>query len=169
MYKRQAYNSASTIEKVIHSVIDQTETNWELIVIDDGSTDETVSLIEKYTKDDPRIHLLMNEVNRGVAETRNRGLEEARGNYIAFLDSDEMCIRDSHMESGISVLVRVWCKTDDYWPVYFSMQEHVKTAFDEEKITIPFNQMDIHIVETVSYTHLDVYKRQADRGKELPL
>lgn len=84
-----AYNSASTIEKTIHSVINQTETNWELIVIDDGSTDKTVSLIEKYTKDDPRIHLLMNEVNRGVAETRNRGLEEARGSYIAFLDSDD--------------------------------------------------------------------------------
>lgn len=59
-----------------------------------------------------------------------------------------MVVIGDHMESGISVLVRVWCKTDDYWPVYFSMQEHVKTAFDEEKITIPFNQMDIHIVES---------------------
>ena len=58
-----------------------------------------------------------------------------------------MVVIGDHMESGISVLVRVWCKTDDYWPVYFSMQEHVKTAFDEENITIPFNQMDIRIVE----------------------
>ncbi len=84
-----AYNSAGTIEKTIKSVINQTEPSWELIVIDDGSTDTTASLVKKLSQKDKRIRFLQNECNRGVAETRNRGLKEARGSYIAFLDSDD--------------------------------------------------------------------------------
>lgn len=51
-----------------------------------------------------------------------------------------------HLSSGVCVLARVWCKTDDYWPLYFSMQEKVKLTFDQEGITIPFDQMDVHIL-----------------------
>ncbi len=50
-----------------------------------------------------------------------------------------------HGDSGVFILVRLWCKSGDYWPLYFSMQENVKLTFDKEGVTIPFNQMDIHI------------------------
>ncbi len=64
------------------------------------------------------------------------------------LDTPEVqIVIGEHGESGIYVLIRLWCKTDDYWPIYFSMQEKVKLKFDEEGISIPFNQMDIHILD----------------------
>lgn len=53
-----------------------------------------------------------------------------------------------HGENGICVLARVWCKTSEYWPLYFAMQEKVKLAFDEKGITIPFHQMDVHLQGT---------------------
>lgn len=63
------------------------------------------------------------------------------------LDTPEVqIVIGEHGESGVYVLIRLWCKTDDYWPIYFSMQEKVKLKFDEEEISIPFNQMDVHIL-----------------------
>ena len=63
------------------------------------------------------------------------------------LDTPEVqIVIGEHGESGVYVLIRLWCKTDDYWPIYFSMQEKVKLKFDEEGISIPFNQMDVHIL-----------------------
>lgn len=84
-----AYNAESFIEETIRSVLAQSLTDWELIVIDDGSTDDTGKVVEAYARTDARIRLVINEKNRGVARTRNRGLEMFRGQYVAFLDSDD--------------------------------------------------------------------------------
>ena len=85
-----AYNSQRYIGCSIDSVLDQTFPDWELIVIDDGSTDETVDIVNAYARMDGRIRLERTEVNSGVAVARNRGLDTARGRYIAFLDSDDI-------------------------------------------------------------------------------
>lgn len=82
-----SYNTASYIAESIQSVIDQTYKNWELIIVDDHSTDGTVGIIEKFA--DKRIHFFINEKNFGAAFSRNRALKEAKGKYIAFLDSDD--------------------------------------------------------------------------------
>lgn len=82
-----AYNSALFIGETIESVLDQTHTDWELIVIDDGSTDETVAVVNNYQ--DERIRLLKCERNCGAALARNYGLREAKGKWVAFLDSDD--------------------------------------------------------------------------------
>ena len=84
-----AYNAESFIEEAIESVVNQTETSWELIVIDDCSKDSTRSRIRELSLRDSRIHLVENPENMGVAKTRNRGLEMFRGEYVAFLDSDD--------------------------------------------------------------------------------
>lgn len=84
-----AYNAEPFIEETIRSVLAQSLTDWELIVIDDGSTDDTGKIVEAYARTDARIRLVINEKNRGVARTRNRGLEMFRGQYVAFLDSDD--------------------------------------------------------------------------------
>ena len=85
-----AYNAQAFIEQAIGSVIAQTIPQWELLVIDDCSTDDTCAIVEKLASRDGRIRLLRNEKNLGAARTRNRGLEQARGRYIAFLDSDDI-------------------------------------------------------------------------------
>lgn len=85
-----AYNAARFVETAIRSVMAQTLTQWELLVLDDGSQDDTCAIVSCLAAEDPRIHLIPNEKNMGVAETRNRGFELCRGEYVALLDSDDL-------------------------------------------------------------------------------
>ena len=84
------FNGAKYIEKAINSVIKQTYMNWELLIIDDCSTDESIKIISKYLLKEPRIKLIRNNENVGPALSRNKGIEKADGRYIAFLDSDDV-------------------------------------------------------------------------------
>ena len=84
-----AYNVARHIMSTIDSVIKQTHENWELLIVDDCSTDNTVDIITNYGKKDSRIKLFQLEKNSGAAVARNRAIEEATGEYLAFLDSDD--------------------------------------------------------------------------------
>ena len=84
-----AYNAAAYIEETIRSVMAQTHTCWEMLVIDDGSTDDTAAIVERLVAEDSRIQWIRNPQNCGVAKTRNHGLELCRGEYVAFLDSDD--------------------------------------------------------------------------------
>ena len=86
------YNSEKFIKATIESVIAQTYKNWELIIVDDCSTDDSLSVIEQY--DDDRIRVLKNEKNSGAAVSRNNAIEAANGRYIAFLDSDDLWDKD---------------------------------------------------------------------------
>ena len=83
-----SYNTADYIEETIQSVLEQTYTNWELLIIDDCSSDSTIQILEKYQ--DARIKIFVNEQNSGAAVSRNRALREANGQWIAFLDSDDL-------------------------------------------------------------------------------
>jgi len=85
-----AYNSERFIEDAVCSVIAQTYTNWELLVIDDGSVDSTCAIAERLAAEDERIQLIRNEINMGVARTRNRGFDLCHGDYVALLDSDDV-------------------------------------------------------------------------------
>lgn len=84
-----AYNSESTIEATIESIVNQAYSSWELLVIDDGSTDATLEKITKISKKDSRIKSYKNGVNKGVAYTRNIGLFYSVGDYITFHDADD--------------------------------------------------------------------------------
>ena len=82
------YNCGRFIEDSIRSVLAQSYTNWELIVVDDCSTDKTAEIVASFK--DERIRFMCNEQNMGAAMTRNRALREAKGKYIAFLDADDL-------------------------------------------------------------------------------
>lgn len=82
-----AYNAEKYISNSINSIIQQTYKNWELIIVDDCSTDKTTKVILNYK--DERIYLLKNIKNSGAAISRNRALREAKGKWIAFLDSGQ--------------------------------------------------------------------------------
>ena len=82
-----AYNCSRFIREAIDSVLAQTYTAWELLIVDDCSTDDTAAIIASYQ--DERIHYFRNEQNSGAALSRNKALREAKGKYIAFLDADD--------------------------------------------------------------------------------
>ena len=85
-----AYNCADWIAKSIDSIIAQTYQNWELVVTDDCSTDDTLSVIQRYSQSDSRIRWFKLPKNSGAAAARNKSVDEANGVYLAFLDSDDL-------------------------------------------------------------------------------
>lgn len=86
-----AYNCADTIEASIKSIQSQTFADWELIICDDGSSDETVGIIEEIMATDKRIVLIKNDNNMGLSYTLNRCIEKATGEYCARMDGDDIC------------------------------------------------------------------------------
>lgn len=83
------YNSEQELRDCLDSLVEQTEKDIEIIVIDDGSTDNSPEIEAEYQKKYPNVKVYRNERNLGQSETRNRGIELAEGDYIAFLDSDD--------------------------------------------------------------------------------
>ena len=96
-----AYNSELYIREAINSILNQTYTDYELIIIDDGSTDNTVSSIKSFN--DNRIQFLSHSQNTGIARSRNQALELASGTYITFLDSDDI-VHPQKFEKQIAFL-----------------------------------------------------------------
>lgn len=94
-----AYNVEQEIESSLNSICRQTYTNLEIIVINDGSTDNTLRIVQEVAKTDPRITILTQE-NSGLSRTRNRGLEFSTGKYVYFFDADDVLEK-----SAISLLV----------------------------------------------------------------
>lgn len=84
------FNSEKFISRTIESIINQTYSNFELIIIDDCSNDNTVEIIKSFESKDSRIKLVQLEINSGAAIARNRGLEIAKGRFIAFCDCDDI-------------------------------------------------------------------------------
>ena len=114
-----SWNTARFIKESIDSVRNQTYTNWELLIVDDCSTDDTDKIVASYT--DVRIKYLKNEKNYGAALTRNRALRGAKGEWIAFLDSDDLWAPEK-LEQQIKFMVK-----NNY---VFSYHDYVK--IDEE-------------------------------------
>lgn len=109
------------IKESIASAQAQTYRNWELIVVDDCSEDGTVEIVQEHQKQDDRIRLLRNAVNSGAAVSRNAALRQAKGRWIAFLDSDDLWMPDK-LEKQIKFMTE-----NDY---AFSYHEYVE--IDEE-------------------------------------
>jgi glycosyltransferase involved in cell wall biosynthesis len=84
-----AYNAGKYIREAIHSVLAQTYPHFELLIINDGSVDDTAGIIASFT--DPRIHVIHHEMNKGIAAALNTGLLHARADYIARFDADDIC------------------------------------------------------------------------------
>lgn len=84
------YNCGPFLRAAIDSVRSQTYTNWELLIQDDASTDNSVAVVEEFAVQDSRIKLARNSRNMGAAVSRNRAIERSRGGYLAFLDSDDV-------------------------------------------------------------------------------
>ncbi len=111
-----SYNTAAYIKETINSVISQTYQQWELIIVDDCSTDNTDEIVGSFLKDS-RIRYMKNERNSGAAVSRNRAIREARGKWIAFLDSDDLWMSEK-LEKQIAFM-----KRNEYSFSYTSYEE----------------------------------------------
>jgi teichuronic acid biosynthesis glycosyltransferase TuaG len=97
-----AYNAASFIERTINSVLSQTYQNFEVLVFNDGSKDNTLEVIQKLSQNDTRIKVL-DKKNSGVSDTRNLGIEMSKGEFIAFLDADDIWLPNK-LEIQVSLM-----------------------------------------------------------------
>ena len=95
-----SYNKEKYISQTIDSILNQTYTNWELIIVDDCSSDNSVEIIKSYSKKDERIKLYVNDVNKGLSETIKIAICKISGDYIAFLESDD-CWVNTYLEKKL--------------------------------------------------------------------
>jgi GT2 family glycosyltransferase len=122
------YNGETYLEESINSILNQTFKDFEFIIIDDGSIDNSVRIIKKYLKKDNRIKLLINKKNLGIIQSLNKGLKIAKGDYIARMDSD-----DISLPSRLEIEYQYLKKNKDIFLVGTSYQiinEEGKKLFD---------------------------------------
>ena len=88
------YNAEKYIDNTLKSVLKQKYCNYEVLIVNDGPTDTRIEIVSKYVEMDKRFYLLNLEINKGVSNARNIGIRQAKGEYIAFLDSDDLWTND---------------------------------------------------------------------------
>jgi len=125
-----AYNAGKYIGRAIESVLAQTYENWELIIIDDCSTDNTYEIAASYK--DPRIRILRHEQNMGVGSSRNDALSASRGQWVAVLDAD-----DEWLPQRLERLIK---ETDEREDLFLS--DLVTKCFDRDGSLIPWKVID---------------------------
>ncbi|UDM70621.1 glycosyltransferase family 2 protein [Vagococcus fluvialis] len=136
-----AFNSAQFISDAINSVINQSFSDWELIVINDGSTDETSEILNKFSSKEKRIKIINFKKNLGIANARNIGLQQSAGKFIAFLDSDDFWSEDKLIKQLV-FMKKKQCKFSftDYYIV--SEEKKVLTSVDNANIqTIDYKEL----------------------------
>jgi len=122
-----AYQAANTLERSVRSVISQSWTNWELLLLVDAASDQTELIAKNMASEDHRIRLIVSSQNRGVVRTRNLGIRLAKGNFIAFCDSDDFWITDK-LENQMQLLRKTnanFCYTS---AVYLRLDLNWKSA-----------------------------------------
>ncbi len=130
-----AYNAAATIAESIDSARRQTYPHWELLVVDDGSTDATREIVATFLADS-RIRLIQGPGRGGAANARNIGLDAARGDYVAFLDSDDLWVEDK-LERQVAFMRSTGCKLSygAYWRFAGSDQEPLSLVTPPSHVT----------------------------------
>ena len=112
------YNSVDFVEDTVRSIMNQTYTNIEIVIVDDSSTDGTMKILEKLSKEDKRIKLLQNKKNLGITDNMNNGIHKCNGKYIAILDGDD-------------------------WAYPYRIEEQVKLMEKDEEVVLCAGYMDI--------------------------
>jgi glycosyltransferase involved in cell wall biosynthesis len=130
-----SYNKARFISETIQSVISQTHLSIEHIIVDDASTDQTVPVVRQLAEKDKRIKLLVNEINMGGNYSRNKGLKAATGEYVIFLDADDLLIA-----SCVKERLRVAKENPSKNLLVFSMGVFHNEPGDDKRTWLPSSQ-----------------------------
>lgn len=144
------YNRASIIAKSLYSVFSQTYSDWECLVVDDFSTDNTKEIVKSFCAKDSRVQYLLNESKKGANGARNTGIVHAKGEYVSFLDSD-----DEWLPEMLEKQIKQYLKSDTIGAVYSNL--HHKTADgNETEFGIPLG------------IHGNIYKETLTQGYMAP-
>lgn len=135
-----SFNSAHFIEETIASVVQQTHQNWEMIVVDDASSDETPKLLQEIQQKEPRVKCHLLKTNAGPAVARNKAIELASGKYLAFLDADDIWF-PFHLQNSIQTI------KEKQIPFVFA-------SYKRSNENLEFVYSDFVVPEKVSYTDI---------------
>lgn len=136
------YNYAQFVGEAIESVLNQTYSQIEIIVIDDGSTDDSLGVIKRYVQAHQRVRLL-EQFNQGVVYARNKGIEESRGGYMMYLDSDDFLPPD-YVDTMLKALL------DNSWDVAYCDYQR----FGDESAVGSFPNFDIELIKARNIVHV---------------
>ena len=155
-----SYNSSKFIEETIASVQAQTYSHWEMLITDDGSTDNSFEIIKKFCKKDSRIKLFSIK-NAGPAVARNNSIKHAKGKYIAFIDSDDLW-----MSEFLSTSIKFITKSEGF--VFSSYKRCNETTLKEQykDFIVPENVTYMDILKTNSISCLTAFIDIEKLGKE---
>jgi len=132
------YNSEKYIAETIESVLAQTYSDWEMIIVDDCSTDNSKEIIRKYARKDSRIHLIEFEKNSGTGKARDVALQNAKGRFVAFLDSDDMWLPEK-LEKQIRFM------TGNNYPISFTSYKSIdENGKDLDRIIQVVKSVNLH-------------------------
>lgn len=166
-----SYNCSPFLRTAIDSVLSQTYGNWELLIQDDASTDGSLAIIEEYAARDPRIKFERNDRNRGAALTRNRAIERSEGEYLAFLDSDDVWL-PKKLETQLTFMQTHDC--DFSFTQYVHMDEKGRLMGVQVKVIkhLTYRKMLMHCWPgclTVMYKqdlHQKIYSEDVERNND---
>ncbi|MBY0370373.1 glycosyltransferase family 2 protein [bacterium] len=139
------FNRARVLAAAIESVQAQSERDWELIIIDDGSTDITRRLVARYAQSDPRIRYIAQR-NRGVAKARNNGIRAALGRYLAFVDSDDT-LRPNHLSYRLETFLKFPELEFIYSGAIIKGSRFVPDRFDPTRV-VSLDDKDVYLCGT---------------------
>lgn len=163
-----AYNSERFIKESINSVLNQTYSNWEMIIVDDCSTDHTPELVATYQQEDSRIKLIRLGQNSGPAIARNTAMDEAQGRFIAFLDSDDLWLPFKLERQLNFMLVKgIAFSFTEYRRIKEDGAEVMNTTLDAP-VTINYDELMKHCVIGCLTVMLDTRKTGKVRMINIP-
>ncbi len=149
------HNSADTLDEAIESIIDQTYTNWELIICDDGSTDSTYQVLENYKAKYPdKIILIKNETNMYLPYSLNKCFGESTGEYIARMDGDDYCAPDRFEKQ-----VKFLNECPEYQLVGTQMQRFDKNGL-HDIVTVPEKPDKFMLKKGATFCHATIMMRR---------
>ncbi|WP_432205349.1 glycosyltransferase family 2 protein (plasmid) [Cetobacterium somerae] len=134
------YNSEKYIEETYESIKSQTYKNWEWIVIDDCSKDSSLKLLKNISENDERVKLFVNEINLKAAKTRNKGLDKSNGEFICFIDSDDLWERN-FLDEQINFIFKT--KAEVVFSSYERVSENLEKSYGVYRVPSKITLKDL--------------------------
>lgn len=162
------YNTSNYLDKCILSILNQSHKNIEIIVIDDGSTDNSLNILKEYAKQDNRIKVLVQK-NQGQGVARNYGIKEATGEYICFVDSDDR-IDKSMIEK---LLENIIYEEADFTSCLIAFEDEKKVTKYKKRFSVNFLKKDEQIKDSYEVKNIfpipcnKIYKTEFLRGNNI--
>lgn len=164
------YQSQDTLRRCLDSVISQSFRDWQLIVVNDASTDDGLNICQEYAHKDHRIQIVNHKNNRGLSAARNTGLQKARGEYVTFIDSD-----DALQEDTLRQVMEVIAVHPDYDILEYPVYEHYGNINRQRLLQFPrreYTDMREYWLQGKAYEHAyawnKIYRRELFHGLTYP-